>query len=699
MPAKNQPEVRVLGQLMLMQSIVASLPDDAIISFVTKGLSDIPGVEEVEFSPEITHEDDGFQHIHLTSGPNFYGELNFKVSDAGRFANYSDHIGNFCFMLAIILDERQQRRIIRHHKEHLEQEVVSRTRELALERDTVRRYLDIARVMLLALDVDGRIMMINRKGAELLGKSESSLVGVDWFDNFFPPGKRNEERRVFKLIISGGLEIVNYYENRIINASGQEMIMAWNNTIIRNEDGVAIGGLSSGEDITLRKQQEEFILHQAHFDNLTDLPNRFLSLDRLSQLLNDAQRNNNLVAVLFMDLDDFKKINDSMGHNAGDRLLVQVAERLDSTVRSGDTVGRLGGDEFIVLLGGLADVNDINPVVKNLLNCFREPFRCENRELMITAAIGIAIYPNDGDTPSLLLRNADSAMYHSKEQGRNAYSYFTEEMNRKVSRRLELEEQMHGALERGEFQLYYQPKIDIRSSKMTGVEALLRWRNPILGDVSPGEFISVAEQTGMIVAIGKYVFTEGLKTLASWQQRYSPDMNIAINLSPSQFRDPNLVSFIDAAMRLAGVSGRHLELELTEGLLISVHSFIGDSLAELKELDIQIAMDDFGKGFSSLSYLRTYPFDTLKIDRDFIDDITRDPSDLKLVTAAIAMSHGLGLKVVAEGVETQEQLRLLASHGCDIAQGYLFSKAVPADEITGMLESEGGARFSIVETT
>jgi len=447
MPSDKELDVRILGQLMLMQSIVASLPDDAVIPFVTKGLSDIPGVSDVEFYSEASSEENGLEHVPLTSGPNSYGELKFRVTDHDLFRLYSDHIRNFCFMLAIILDERQQRHTISRHQEFLEVEVKDRTRELAVERDAAQRYLDIARVMLLALDMDGRIVMINKKGTELIGKPESEMIGVNWIDNFVPAEERNKVKQVFRLICSGELKVLNYYENDIVNTSGQKITMAWSNSVIRNEEGEIAGILSSGEDITLRKQQEEYILHQAHFDNLTELPNRFLSLDRLSQLLNEAQRNNNHVAVLFMDLDDFKKINDSLGHDVGDRLLVQVAERLGSVVRSGDTVGRLGGDEFIILLGGLGDITDTNPVLDSLISCFRKPFVCDNRELVITASVGIAVYPNDGDNPTLLLRNADSAMYYAKDLGRNTYSYFTDEMNRKVSRRLELEEQIHGALE------------------------------------------------------------------------------------------------------------------------------------------------------------------------------------------------------------------------------------------------------------
>ncbi|MCU7803834.1 MAG: EAL domain-containing protein [Candidatus Thiodiazotropha sp. (ex Lucinoma borealis)] len=456
---------------------------------------------------------------------------------------------------------------------------------------------------------------------------------------------------------------------------------------VLDDSGTVCHLVSINEDITLRKQQEEHILHQANFDALTGLSNRFLALDRLSQLINEAQRSKECVAVLFLDLDDFKKINDTMGHEAGDKLLVEAAKRLRSAVRVSDTVGRLGGDEFIVLLSGITDAADAVPVAENILARFRDTFSVDSRELVLTTSIGIAAYPVDGNSASELLRNADSAMYHSKEQGRNTYSFFTAAMNQEVSRRLLLEEQLHGALERGEFRICYQPVIHIDSHSVVGFEALLRWHNPVLGEVSPVEFIPIAEQTGHILPIGHYVLTRSLDRLAGWQQNYNQPFTMAINLSPRQFRDPNLVTSISQAIDQAGITCESLEMEITEGVLMSGHTYIDEALTALGEMGVCIAMDDFGTGYSSLSYLRSYPFNSLKIDRSFVHDITADRADLKLVNATIVMAHSLGLKVVAEGVETQEQLALLASQGCEYAQGYLFSRPQLSEKITEMLQS------------
>ncbi len=445
------------------------------------------------------------------------------------------------------------------------------------------------------------------------------------------------------------------------------------------------------DEIIKRIQVEEDLSYLAHHDALTNLPNRFLALDRLSQLINEAHRDTKRVAVLFLDLDDFKKVNDTLGHDTGDKLLIEAAERLCSDLRSGDTVGRLGGDEFIILLGGLDEAADISPIAANLLKHFIAPFIIENRELVLTSSIGISIYPDDGDSSSQLLRNADSAMYHSKKLGRNTYSYFTEAMNQEVSRRLALEEQMHGALERGEFRLCYQPQMDVSTRRISGVEALLRWNNPVLGNVSPDEFISIAEQTGQIVPIGQFVLIEALTMAVRWQSMLEQSFTMAVNLSPIQFRAPNLVTFIEQSIEKSGISSQNLELEVTEGVLISGYAYIEDALTNLSNLGVSIAMDDFGTGYSSLSYLRSYPFNVLKIDRSFIKDISVNPADRKLVNATIAMAHSLGLKVVAEGVETEEQLALLVTQGCELAQGYLFSKPVTAEKITKMIEKNKGS--------
>lgn len=554
-----------------------------------------------------------------------------------------------------------------------------------VSKDHVDSILNTMLNTLIVINSDANIVSVNRAVLSLLGYEEKELIGKP-IDIIIAKEAIFHGKGLDAFSKKGS--IVNV-EKSYLSKGGCEIPMLFSGSLMCDGDGKIQGFVYAATDISERKRAEEKILRQAHYDALTDLPNRFLSLDRLSQLLTEAQRNNKFVAVLFLDLDDFKKINDSLGHEMGDKLLIEAANRLRSVVRTGDTVGRLGGDEFIILIGGLEDTNDVYSLINNLLDSIRDVFIIEKRELILSASIGIAIYPNDGDNPSELLRKADSAMYHSKDLGRDTYSYFTETMNRKVSRRLALEEQMHGALERNEFRLLYQPLVEICSNRIVGAEALLRWSNPVLDEVYPDEFIPIAEKTGLIVSLGQFVLTEALGITAKWQQNCEPMFRIAVNLSPRQFRDTSLVSFIEKSLEQLRVPPASLELEITEGVLMSGHTYIDDTLTALSKLSVGIAMDDFGTGYSSLSYLRNYPFDTLKIDRSFVNGITENSADKELVHATIAMAHSLGLKVIAEGVETEEQLAYLTAQGCEFAQGYFFSKPVSSEEITEMLASQG----------
>lgn len=445
------------------------------------------------------------------------------------------------------------------------------------------------------------------------------------------------------------------------------------------------GLITISKIIEKHRKAEEKIQHQAFYDALTNLPNRLLSMERLSFLINEAKRKKQYVALLYIDLDDFKKVNDTLGHPVGDELLKQFAARLRDSVRAVDTVGRLGGDEFVVVLGGLIDFEKVSLIAETLITRASQPYTIDGKELIVTASVGIAVYPDDGLTANELLQRADSAMYHSKNSGRNMHSYFTDEMHREVARRLTLEQALRGAIERNEIGVFYQPQYDLSANRIMGAEALLRWQHPTLGVVSPSEFIPIAEQSGEIIPLGKFVLAQALRMTYEWQSRYMEDFRISVNLSPRQFRELTLVEHIQQSLEDSGISSKHLELEITEGVLIRGNHDVEVALNALANLEISLAMDDFGTGYSSLSYLRRYPFNVVKIDQSFVRDIVSDPHDRELINAAIRMAHSLKLRVIAEGVETEEQLAQLKALHCDFAQGFLFSEPVSADAMTVIL--------------
>ncbi len=433
------------------------------------------------------------------------------------------------------------------------------------------------------------------------------------------------------------------------------------------------------------KKRTSELAYSSNYDQLTDLPNRLLIMDRLQYAINEARPRNEKIALLSIDLDDFKKVNDVYGHKFGDNLLKEISSRIRKAISENDTIGRLGGDQFLVIVNHISDLSDAALLSKNLLKYINDSYQYSGKEINITASIGVSIYPDDGTSAEAILKNADSATHYSKSQSSGSYTFYTENLIQNVSRRLDLEHYMRGALDREEFEVYYQPKVFTGSRNIASFEALLRWHNPDLGTVSPAEFIPIAEKNGLIEPIGIFVLTQAMETLAHWQRLYNASFSMAVNLSPVQFRAADFVPQIESIILHTGVSSRSLEFEITEGVLLSENPSISKKLNQLEALGIALSMDDFGTGYSSLSYLRTYRFDSLKIDKEFITDIATNDSDRKLVLAAIAMAHGLGMTVVAEGVETEQQCEILTSLDCDFAQGWLFSKALPREEVEKLL--------------
>ncbi|ASF48052.1 EAL domain-containing protein [Methylovulum psychrotolerans] len=445
--------------------------------------------------------------------------------------------------------------------------------------------------------------------------------------------------------------------------------------------------LDNAREIQEIKRGQQHLYQLAHFDRLTGLPNRELAHDRIRQALANSHRHQTKLAVIFADLDNFKHVNDSLGHAVGDELLKAVAARLKQCIRESDTVARLGGDEFLILLPGITDVQHIIAVAQKIKDTLQPLFKIAGQEIFISISIGISIYPDDSIEIGELLRDADTAMYHAKNSGRNNFQFFTEQMNAIVQRQMRLISVLSGALERGQFLLKYQPQIALRTGKMIGVEALLRWHSPELGDISPSEFIPVAEAAGLIIAISDWVLMEACLQGKQWLDQGLTGLRVAVNLSAVQFQQPHLAEKVRQALAATGFPAELLELEITESIMMSDKNAIITLLDELKALGTQISIDDFGTGYSSLSYLKRLPIDRVKIDQSFVRDVVIDPNDAAIVTAIIAMTHGLNLEVIAEGVETQAQLEFLLSKGCYYAQGYHFSKPVGEQTIPALWHS------------
>jgi diguanylate cyclase (GGDEF)-like protein/PAS domain S-box-containing protein len=440
-------------------------------------------------------------------------------------------------------------------------------------------------------------------------------------------------------------------------------------------------------DITEIKRNEEKIVYQAYHDALTGLPNRTLFNDRLTMAVAHAQRKNQGLAVLFLDLDNFKQVNDSLGHAVGDLLLQSVARRLTRWLREEDTVARIGGDEFIILLQGTSGPDFAVHVAKRILASVSEPVVVKEHELYVTACVGITLYPHDGKDIETLVANADIAMYRAKDEGRGSYKLFTAEMNEQVMTRLTMESKLRKALERDELEVYYQPKVDLASGQIAGVEALVRWQSREQGLIMPEKFIPLAEETGLIVPLGEWVLQTACHHAKEWHELGFNNLQVSVNLSPRQFQQKNLVEMVRSTLEACDLPARYLDLEVTENVLMHSIEQATETLRRLSELGVQLSMDDFGRGYSSLYYLKHFRMQTLKIDRLFMSDVVGDPDDASIVNTIISISRSLNLKVVAEGVETREQLEFLRERDCDQMQGFLFSKAIPAAALTEVLKA------------
>lgn len=538
------------------------------------------------------------------------------------------------------------------------------------------------------LDPNGILLEANETALQFARTTAAEVLGLPFWETPWWSHSRELQDRLKRTIVRAARGELVRIEVAHPDENGSLRAIDFSLKPVFDEQNEVYAMIAEGRDITERIQTQERLRFMAQHDALTGLPNRLLLLDRLKQALARAHWRKRLVAVMFVDLDRFKNINDSLGHDAGDRLLQQLGERFRRCVRDGDTVARFGGDEFVILLDDIASESDITAIAQKALEALRPPFAIDNQSLYISASIGISLFPNDGDDSSTLLKHADMAMYRAKEAGKNNYQFFATEMSSRAFERLSLETNLRNALERDEFRLHYQPQMDVETGAIVGVEALVRWQHPEFGMVLPNEFISIAEETGLISLIGQWVLQSACAQLARWRKDGWPQLRLSVNLSPRQFQVPGLIGTIKQALETTAIDPDQLELEITEGVLVSHTPVMLESLEALRALNVRLAIDDFGTGYSSLSYLRRFPIDTLKIDRSFVHDIPHNVDDSAIVAAIVALAKSLKLEIVAEGVERAAQRDLLRNLGCRTMQGYFFSRPLAAEDMTSLLRAQ-----------
>src|SRR2546427_5343881 len=590
-------------------------------------------------------------------------------------------------------------RAVRSREGHVIASIARDVSERLASEESLRRFrvaMDNSADMIVLIDrTTMRFVDVNETACRLLGYSREELLRMGPQD-VLPVSREDLEQSYDELIANPAEADALARGMKSHYVCKDQSLLPFESTrhVLHSGDTTLIAAIS--RDIRARLAIEEKVSYLAQFDALTGLPNRSLFQDRLTQAMALAKRNAWPMAVLFIDLDRFKLVNDTLGHGAGDKLLREAAERLRSCVRASDTVGRLGGDEFAAILSELAKPGDAGLVAQKIIDAFKRPFDLEGKETYVTASVGVTLYPVDSDDAEALVVNADAAMYRAKEEGRDNYQYFTRDMNERALQRVQTEVALRRALEREEFRLFYQPKADLVAGKICGFEALLRWQHPEKGMVLPGDFIPVLEETGLIVQAGEWGLRTACAQIKAWQKAGLKVPPISVNLSARQFEQKNLKGAVREILRDTKVDPSLVEFEITESLLMNDPEGAARTLHDLKESGVKLSMDDFGTGYSSLGYLKRFPIDTLKIDRTFVRDISTDADDATLTRAIINLAQNLRLNVVAEGVETEAQLAFLCTNGCDEMQGYLFARPTTAEECGQMLGE--GRKLAIPRT-
>ena len=563
---------------------------------------------------------------------------------------------------------------------------VRKASELALQ-EAERRYRSIFENTVEGIfqtTSEGQYLRANPALAKIYGYDSADEL-ISKLNNIEKQLYVNPKRRhEFVMMMQSQQQSLNF-ESQIYRRDGSIIWISENARAVHDESKQFLYFEGTVEDITDRKNYEQKIEYQATHDDLTGLPNRVLLKDRLKQAINYAERNKTQVAIVFLDLDKFKDVNDSMGHIAGDQLLIAMGGRFANCVRDTDTVARPGGDEFVLILSDLHKLQDLSQTLDRVLLAAAKPFNIQQREFIVTCSLGVSVYPEDGRDCDTLLKNADTAMYEAKKVGKNNYQFFTKELNAVLIDRLELEYRLREALKLDEFVLHYQPKISMLNDAITGVEALIRWHNPQQGLISPAKFIPIAEESNLIEHIGKWVMQTACMQSVLVEKSTGKTMPVSVNVSARQFYHRNFVKSVDSILTQTGLAPQLLEIEITEGVLVEQTKEFISILKNLKAMGVKLAIDDFGTGYSSIGYLKHFPVDNLKIDQSFVRGLDKDASNQAILKAIVVLGHNLGLNVIAEGVETTEERDFLASISCDEMQGYLFSKPLPFNELNKLL--------------
>lgn len=573
--------------------------------------------------------------------------------------------------------------------------------------------VDNAGIIIAVLKLDGSIVVFNKYAKFATGYSKKDVYKKKWVEFILPEEKCFYIKTLYNRILQG--EKVQNLETQVLCKDGSCIDVLWNSNILYNFSGQPMYIVSMGVDITESKradrklmesyeqlevtheelvatkeelkQQFEEVRKMAYYDNLTGLPNRRQFMENLSQVMKKVKSKNNKIALFFLDLDNFKIINDTVGHVFGDILLKNVGKRLKEHLSECDIIARLGGDEYVLMKCNLTDNKQVSNIADKILKIFKNSWYLERHEFYITTSVGITVYPDDGTDVQTLLKNADTAMYKAKEMGRKNYKFFNKAMNIQIIEKLNMENSLRHAVEKQEFELYYQPQIDIKTNKIVGLEALIRWVHPTMGIVLPMQFIPLAEETGLIIPIGEWVLRTACVQIMKLMEKGYNDVNISINLSVSQFMQQNMVETIADIVKETGINPKQLELEITESIAMYDLDFAIKVLNKIRDMGIKVALDDFGTGYSSLNYLKLLPINTLKIDKSFVHDIAKGPNEAAIVKAVIELAHNMDLTVTAEGVETKKQLEFLRKENCETAQGFLFSKPMSYNKIENLMKN------------